>query len=91
MAKLWKGSRNKLNEFYKEFRTVMRKYCFWIPLENNRSIWKMPWDLFGFNFEMQEYQDVTVFIEFITTIKERRGWYFYDHNFHEDIYTKILL
>ena len=46
---------------------------------------------FCFNFEMQEYQDVTVFIEFITTIKERRGWYFYDHNFHEDIYTKILL
>ena len=50
----------------------------------------IPCDLFGFDFNLNEYEYVTVFIEFITTIKERRGWYFYDHYLHEDIYTGMI-
>ena len=91
LAQLCKGSRMKLYEFYQEFKTIMRPYCILIAPESNSKLWNLPWDLFWFSFQLEEYQQVLAFINFIENVKERRGWYFIDHYLSDQIYIDELL
>ena len=87
MARLCKGSRKKLDEYYDEFVVIMRPYWIYIRPDDNLKRYMVPSDLFGLPINLKEYNQVMTFIEFIKNIKEKKGWYFNKHYMHQKIFT----
>ena len=87
LSSLWVGSRNKLDEFYEEFRNVMRKYWMKLDTIKNPKALKLPWDLFKFTISVKNQTDLNNFIEFIINISERRLNFFHNHFIHEKIFV----
>ena len=79
-------SRNKLDEFYEEFRNVMRKYWMKLDTIKNPNALKLPWDLFKLTISVKNQTDLNNFIEFIINISERRLNFFHNHFIHEKIF-----
>ena len=87
LSSLWVGSRNKFDEFYDEFRNVMRKYWMKLDTIKNPNILKFPWDLFKFTISVKSKTDLNNFIEFVINISERKFNYFHKHFIHEKIFV----
>ena len=87
MARLCKGSRKKLDEYYFEFVAIMRPYWIYIWPEDNLKRYMVPNDLFGLCINLEKYNQVMTFIEFIKNIKEKKGWYFNKYYMHQQIFT----
>ena len=92
LSSLYSRSRRKLDDFYEEFRSAMKNYCMNIYQSRNPKVLSLPWDLFRFNFSISTVERVNCFIEFLSNLKERKGYYFNTHFMHQQIWlTDIVL
>ena len=71
LSTLWSGSRKMMNEFYGEFKHIMRAYSVSVHLRNmNISMLRFPWDLFNFSITINSEESVKMFISIISDINE---------------------
>ena len=88
LSGLWKETREKLDEFYYEFVTCMKEN--WLVFdedqtENLNSLF-LPNDLFEFYISRIINQKMLgVFIKFIESLRDSKGWYFNSHYMHSKI------
>ena len=73
LSQLWKKTRNKLNEFFKEFRKIMGKnlIIFKISGRNINNIFP-PSELFAFEADIEEVKDVKKFLQFLKRLKSEK-------------------
>ena len=88
LSGLWKETREKLDEFYYEFVTCMKEY--WIIIRINKWDIKkflfLPNDLFQLIFKVYlNIEESAIFIKFIESLRDSKGWYFNSHYMHSKI------
>ena len=88
LASLWMRTRNKLDEFYEEFRNTMKNKWMSLTVEDNFRKLLLPNDLFSYTIIIKTSDEALKFIEFISRIVNKQGYYFRNHYMHEHI--KIL-
>ena len=91
LSVLNKNIREKLNEFYEEFRRAMIEWSVEILIEG-KGMHKLllPADLFRFSINLNSEEDAYVFGEFVEKVTELKGYYFGKHFMHQQICIKDI-
>ena len=86
LSQLSAGSRNKLDEYYREFRFVMKFNLLKLRInEKNIKRLSLPSDLFTFSILITKQELLIDFIRFVISINNLKGWYFRSHYLHEQL------
>ena len=92
LSQLSVSSRNKLYEFYEEFRKLMNHYSQVIYIsESNLNNLLLPWDLFVFLITLNWIEAIEAFTDFANSIKSKNGYYFRDYYYlHTQVSVNIV-
>ena len=83
LSVLWVKTREKLDEYYDEFRKFMMRYRITIVInQKNMSRLQLPSDLFKFSIKVNE-NNIDEFEEFIDRMHNRDGCFFNNHYMNE--------
>ena len=70
LSSFWVGSRDKLYEFYEEYRKIMGEYWTVLKIHNFKlNLLLLPTDLFRYNIYWSDQNSLDAFINFINQIK----------------------
>ena len=93
LSRLWKNSRDKLNEWYSEFVKIDRNNILHLEISSDnidKLLLLLPTDLFSFDIILNNREDGNKFIEFFEYLNERKGCYFNDHYMNERIFISTI-
>ena len=86
LSSLCSKSRNKLIEFYDEFKKIMKNYWSYLHLDiYNIKLIYLPSDLFIFDIMLTNVTSTEIFIDFVNCLKQKQGYYFENHFMHEQL------
>ena len=80
-------TREKLDEFYDEFVTRMKEYWAYFDITSTSRLTQLflPNDLFEFDIMWWDKEKSAIFINFIESLRDSKGWYFNSHFMHSKI------
>ena len=84
LSSLCSKTRNKLDEFYDEFVTLMKEN--WRYIEKYQLARQfLPNDLFEASIDLSDQKGIDTFTEFIESLRDSKGWYFNSHYMHSKV------
>ena len=93
LSSLSSTTRRKLDEYYYEFVEWMKDR--WLSIDINLDQKKeytfLPLDLFTINFPLITEDNISIFIEFIESIRKSKGWCFNSKYMHSQIKVKLRI
>ena len=93
LSSLCSATRDKLDEFYDEFITLMTEYRMTLKVISDKHLWCLflPSNLFIINLKPKTKKMSYEFIRFIKNCDNKKGWYFNKNSMHSQIIFQDII